>query len=774
MSSPDNVDAHGLLAEIYGSRGQHAHAVEQLRQLVSLRPRDAALLRRLGDSHFASGDAVSAADSFRQAIAIEPMRPRAHNNLGRALMQLAQPEAAVECYRRAVALDPDYATAHNNLGMALVERQQVEEALACYDRAIALNSKFAEAHCNRANALQRAGRLTEAIACYERALAIEPLNTTVRFNYATALLRLRRVTSALTQFEQTLRLKPDFADASTGQGNALRELRRFDAALASYDRAVTLQPEDANALGNRITILMDLERFDEAIEACDRLLALQPDFPAALLYRGLSLNFLGRLRYEEAAKSFLRLWEKDPNQPYALGYLLHAYAMSHDWSRDGLNAEAVRVAAQGKAASSPFAFLGVTDDAQMQLKNAQACIQLTHPPAVTPIWKGQRWRNKKIRVAYLSSDLREHALSYLMVGVFEKHDRERFEIYGVSFRPPEGGHFGLRSASSFDLFLDISRQSDEEVARLLVDMQIDIAVDLMGFTRGHRINIFSQRAAPLQVSYLGYPGTTGAPYIDYIVADDYVIPPQSREHYSESIAYLPDCFQGNDDRREIGAHRPTRSEVGLPEDAVVLCSFNNAYKIGPRMFDAWCRLLNARRECVLWLIGESEAARANLLREASSRGIDPQRLIFAERLAYGDHLARMSLADLFLDTLPFNAGTTASDALWAGLPVLTCSGDAFAARMAGSLLHTIGLPELVTHSLAEYERVALRLIDDRAGLAALCARLAVNRAEGPVFATERFCRNLESAYQVMYERSARGEPPETFHVAEQSVLKERR
>jgi predicted O-linked N-acetylglucosamine transferase (SPINDLY family) len=295
-------------------------------------------------------------------------------------------------------------------------------------------------------------------------------------------------------------------------------------------------------------------------------------------------------------------------------------------------------------------------------------------------------------------------------------------------------------------------------------MEVDIAVDLMGFTGNCRTAIFAQRCAPVQVNYLGFPATMGAEYMDYIVADNFVIPEEKRSCYSEKVVYLPDCFQANDDKRVISAVTPTRADVGLPQSGFVFCSFNNSYKITPDFFGIWMRLLHKVAGSVLWLVADSDSVKNNLRAAAAERGISPQRLIFAPRISYPDHLARFRLADLFLDSLPFNAGTTASDALWAGVPVITCAGEAFASRMAGSLLSAIGLTELIAYSLDQYEALALQLAGDQALLSGIKAKLARNRDIYPLFDTDRFRRHLEAAYLTMWERARRGEPPESFAV----------
>jgi predicted O-linked N-acetylglucosamine transferase (SPINDLY family) len=376
-------------------------------------------------------------------------------------------------------------------------------------------------------------------------------------------------------------------------------------------------------------------------------------------------------------------------------------------------------------------------------------------------------RHPRLRVAYVSGDLREHAVSYLLAGVLEGHDRAGFEVFGVSLKVGEGEGYGRRVREGCDRFIEVREWSDERVVEWMREQQVDIAVDLMGYTRGARSGIFARRCAPVQVNYLGYPGTLGAGFMDYLIADEFVIPPGSEQHYTEQVVRLPECFQPNDDKRQIG-ERLSREQAGLPANGVVYCSFNNSYKINPRMFEVWCRVLKAVPGSVLWLVGETQEVRENLWREGEARGVERERLIMARRLPYAQHLGRLGAADLFLDTLPFNAGTTASDALWAGLPVLTCAGEAFAARMAGSLLTAVGLPELITHDLEAYEALAIELGREPGKLLALRTHLQGAGHRSALFDTARYCRHLEDAYRQMHERAERGERPAGFSVAAQS------
>ena len=730
----EELDARGLLAEILCARGEFVQAAEHLRHIADMRPRDAASQRRLGDAQFAAASFAAAADTFRHAIALDPRHPRGHNNLGRALACLGLRSAAIDSYRRAIALDPAYAFAHTNLGIALAAQGELAEAVASCERALASNPDIAEAHATLGDLL----------------------------------LRLERPQEALSVAERALQLRPGWAQAHLLRAAVLRRLHRLPEALESVERARSVAPTASEALALRASLLTQLERFDEAHACYDELISLLPDSAPFAWDRAMALTL--DKRFGPAARGFARVLELNPDVSFCLGYLLHTSYFECDWTYAHRVSEGVHAVMQGKRSFAPFVILALTDSAAAQRECARQWVE-NQVPRRAPVWSGERWCNERIRIAYLSGDLRDHAVSILMAGVFERHDRSRFEVLAVSLRKPSTTPLGARVLRAFDAFIDVSRQSDLEVARLIHQMRVDIVVDLMGLTHGQRFGILAHRPAPLLVSYLGYPATTGADYLDYILADDFVIPPAARELYSEKVVYLPECFQANDDRRPAPARHPARrtarAELELPTEGCVFCSFNNPYKITPQVFDIWCRLLAATPASVLWLQGGSEAAQRNLRHSAATRGIAPSRLLFGNRVPYPEYLARLALADLYLDTYPFNGGTMASDALWAGLPVVTCSGEAFASRMAGSLLRTLGLRELLTDSLASYEQLALRLASDPVQLAAVRAKLATNRTSSALFDTARFCRHLESAYTTMVERWRDGRPADGFVVAAQ-------
>lgn len=526
-----------------------------------------------------------------------------------------------------------------------------------------------------------------------------------------------------------MRLVPDNAPAHNNLGNAYRELDRYEPALASYARAIDLAPSVASFWFHQAQILMAMDRSEDAIASLDRTLEL------------------------------------DPDHGHALGTRVAAQRSLCDWAglEDRVTGLAAAVRAD-RAAVAPFQWLVSCDDPALQLQCARRHAAARYPARAALRTDEAPRRHERIRVAYLSADFHGHATSYLMAGLFESHDRDRFEISAYSFGPDRRDDMRQRLVRAFDRFVDVRHLDDGAVARLMVEHGIDIAVDLKGYTHLGRSGILSFRPAPMQVSYLGYPGTLGTDFIDYIVADRHVIPPDQQRHYTERVVSLPDCYQVNDAARAIAPRRPGRAELGLPDPGFVFCCFNNSSKLGPDIFDIWMRLLRHVSGSVLWLLADNATVQRNLRREAVQRGVDSERLVFAARLPHAEHLARLSQADLFLDTLPYNAHTTSSDALWAGVPVLTCRGQAFAGRVAASLLQAAGLPELVTESLQDYEGEALRLAHTPTLLGSLRGRLDRLRPGVPLFDTQRFRRHLEAAYVVMWQRYQHGLAPEAFEV----------
>ena len=553
------------------------------------------------------------------------------------------------------------------------------------------------------------------------------------------------------------------SDTLLQSANSLLQLGRSPEALTWYESYLKTHPESAEAWHNHGIALSQMQRFPEAVASFDKVLALRPDSALTWSSRGNAL--LEQKRYEEAISDYEKALALDPEYGSARGYLLLARLWCCDW-RD-LDRNIAEVSSRLRAGArviQPFGNLMISRDPADQLQCAKVWTRGEGVQAL--LWRGRRYIHEKVRVAYLSGDFCVHPVSILMAGVFEAHDKSRFETTAISFGPDDGSALRTRVMKSFDRFLDVRGRTDFEVASLMHAAEIDIAVDLMGLTGNSRQGILAFRPAPVQVNYLGFPGTMAAPHIDYIIADRIVIPEAEQRHYREKVVYLPDTYMPSDARRRVSDRKFSRAEEGLPEMGIVFCCFNNSYKFTPEMFSVWMRLLKAVEGSVLWLSEPNDTARRNLMAEAEKQGVRAGRLVFAPFLSnLDDHLVRLSIADLFLDTLPCNAHTTASDALFMGVPVITTSGPTFAGRVAASLLSAVGMPELIVPSLSAYEARALELTRDPAALRAVKAKLSTNRTSFPLFDTARFTRHLEAAFGAMRERQRRRLPPERFSVA---------
>lgn len=705
------------------ANGQWDEAEPLCRSILEREPGDPRALSLLGILLAQSRRTQEAAELLGRAAAAMPDNADAHANHGNALRALGRHREALACYERALALKPDHALAWNNRGGVLHKLDRHEEALASIDRAIALQPRFAAAYGNRGMTLRGLGRHEEALASFDRALELHPNHAEAHVHRGATLAALGRHAEALASYDRALRIDPRCLDAHVNRGVTLYELKQFKDALGSLDQALRLGRSDAHMYHCRGAVLQELNQVEEAVASYDRALAI------------------------------------DPRTHFLLGNCRHARMQVCDW--DGFERDKAAIIAaleRGEAAATPFVLLSLIDSPALQRRAAEILVRERLSRRSLPS-APRHPRHDRIRLGYFSADLRNHATAMLAAGLFETHDRSRFELTAFSVGPDVRDELRTRVEAAFDRFLQVDGRTDRDIAALARELEIDIAVDLGGYTRDARPGIVALRAAPIQVSYLGYLGTLGGQFIDYLLADSVLVPGETRAHYSERIAYLP-SYQVNDSRRPIAERAFTRAELGLPASGFVFCCFNSTYKITPETFDSWMRILSAADGSVLFLLGGSPTAERNLRREAERRGIAPGRLIFGPSLPMAEYLARYRSADLFLDTLPYNAGTTASDALWSGLPVLTLPGESFASRMAASLLTAAGLPELIARSRADYERCAVELAADGQRLEALKRKLAANRSRCALFDTATFTRNLESLYQQMYERHLSGLPPE--------------
>lgn len=648
-------------------------------------------------------------------------------------------------------------------GWEALERDQFADAEAVARRALERAPADSEALYLLGSALLFQERFREALGpLSEAAKSLDRRGVRHRLGYCC--LALGDLAAAETALREEVRDHPEVVNAHNALGVALARQGKHAEALAVFQAVLLREPNSEEANNNVANVLSELGRDEEALPYLRSVVRINPQHADAQYNLGTVLQSLGR--HEEAVDAFESALRGAPGNSYALGYLTWNELAICRWRELPARIEDLRRRIGENAAAAPFVVVALP----VTLAEQRACSELhvrnTLPPVPAPLSQGTRQRRGRLRLAYLSADFHEHATAYLAVRLFELHDRSQFETLGVSYGRPEASPMRRRLEQAFDAFIDVRTQSDREVAELLREREIDVAVDLKGHTTGARLGILAYRPAPVQVTYLGFPATTGAPFIDYVLADRFVIPEGERGAYTEKVVYLPDCYQVNDSTRAIGAGQTDRAALGLPPHGFVFCCFNNSYKIRPAVFAVWMRLLAAVPDSVLWLLADNAGATRNLRDAAASSGIEPRRLVFAARAPHGEHLARQRMADLFLDTAPYNAHTTASDALWAGLPVLTIDGATFAGRVAGSLLRAIGLPELVCRSLEEYERLALRLARDPVLLGNYRSRLHGNRDIFPLFDTDRFRRHIESAYRTMWHRQENALPPAAFEVTE--------
>lgn len=709
----------------------------------SLNPKAQAKFRQALALH-EKGQLAQAQALYYAALQLDAQHAEAIHHLGIIALQSNDIATAIECIERSLILYPDNPAALNNLGMALEDNGQAESALNTYDRALTLDPGNIDASINRGNVLQTLERWEQALRCYENLIARMPQNPDAYNNRGNVLRALKQHEQAVKSFDQAISLRPAFPQAWNNRAIVLKDIKKFEEALNAYDRAIALNPAYAEAYSNRGVVLKELKQFEQAIKNLDQAIALKPNYAQAFGNRAGIFQELKK--YEQAYKDYDKAISLNPDIDALYGKRLHMQMHLCEWTDFDLRLDEISKGIQcGRAMADPFTMLGITDSPLLQKKTAEIAIREDYP--VNPML-GQiadHPHNVKIRIGYFSADFRNHPVSYLTAELFEKHDKNKFEIFAFNVGKPSSDPMRQRVAASFDQFIESGHLTDIEVAAHARELNLDIAVDLGGFTIDNRPGIFALRAAPIQIGYIGYLGTMGANYYDYIIADRTLIPEKNRSWYCEKILYL-NSYQANDSQRKISHKDFTRTELNLPPTGFVFCCFNNNYKFTPETFDCWMRILQAVPQSVLYLYADLDIAQFNLRKQATARGIEPERLIFGNSLAREEYLARYKAVDLFLDTLPYNAGTTASDALWAGLPVLSCMGQSLASRMAASLLQAIELPELITHTYSEYEALAIKLATDKYFYQAIKEKLHRNRDTTALFDSAALCKDLEKNY----------------------------
>jgi len=664
---------------------------------------------------------------------------------------------------QAIEEDKKNAEVIYQLGISCAENNRLNDALTLFECLQLSNKKDERIPYNLGFIQSILGDIKSALKSYDAALAINPNDTDTLVNKGIILNKLKRHHEAIAQYDKALSINSSCTEAWSNKGVTLDEMRRYEEAITHYDKALSLNPSYIEAWLNKGNVLTELKRYEEALNNYDMALRLDSAYLEGWSNRAEALNLMKR--HEESANSYLRALEVDPNGDYLLGRAHHQMMLTCNWADyENITKQIFERILRGEKAAEPFGLQGIASSEEI-LKRCAEIYSNDKFPQLGDITKTSKYGHKKIRIGYLCGEFRTQATSVLMARIWELHDRDRFEIYAFDNGWSDHSDYRHRIEEAFTGIYDISRISDLDAATLIQSKEIDILVNLNGFFGLGRQGIFSYRAAPIQVNYLGFPGTIGADYIDYIIADEIVIPPDSQQYYSEKVVYLPNSYQANDDKKKISSRQFTRAQLGLPEKGFIFCCFNNTYKITPATFDSWARIMKKVEGSSLWLLANSQIVRENLTKEALARGISADRIIFSESLALPDHLARHHLADLFLDNLPYNAHTTASDALWAGLPVLTLVGDSFAGRVTASLLNAIGLPELITQNQEEYEALAIKLANNTQMLAAIKQKLVKNRLTAPLFNSLQFTQHLEQAYIKMYEYHQAGLPTECITIS---------
>jgi len=688
---------------------------------------------------------------YKNLLQISPSHIGAKTMLGMLYVQTERAVEGIRLLKSSLIKDPKQFWAHNALGVGLLNTKKFQEAIFSFNKALILKPDYIDAYFNLGKTQRALRQYKDAIVSYSKCIDLDKGYASAYNNIGTIYLDdLQEYEKSVANFQKFVTLVPDSSPGLYNLGTALKELKRYDDALVSYDRAIQLKPDYAEAYCNQGVTFGELKRYDDALVSYDRAIQLKPDYAEAYYNQGVTFGELKR--YDDALVSYDRAIQLKPDVDYLFGNVIHTKMHLCDWGNlDTLVNQLTEKIIKHQVSTTPFITLALIDNPELQKQSAETYINDKHPTSNALPKIRKYLKHQKIRIGYFSADFHNHATMHLMAELFEYHDKNKFELIAFSFGPDQQDEWRQKAISNFDQFIDVRSNSDIEVASLARELTIDIAVDLKGFTQDGRASIFAHRAAPIQVNYLGYPGTMGAEYMDYIIADPILIPDDKREHYSEKIAYLPNSYQVNVKERLISDKSLSRKEVGLPDNAFVFCSFNNNYKITPETFDRWMRILQLVEGSILWIFKSNETAVENLKKEAELRGIDSSRLVFASFLPVEEHLKRIQLADLFLDTLPCNAHTTASDALRVGLPVITLMGESFASRVAASLLNAVGLPELITTTPKGYESLAIELATKPKFLREIKDKLFTNLSTSPLYNTKLFTQDIETAYQEMYQ-----------------------
>ena len=793
--NPNYIEAEYSLGLVFQNLGL-SEAIQYFENVLKTKPEFSEAHNNLGIMLRSIGELDKAYSCYEKAILINPKYSQAHNNLGNVLHDLGRYNEAIASYKTAISLNPDYPSLHINLGNTFKEIEQFEDALKSYENAISLNPDYSNSHNYLGTSLFELGFLDEAVKSYKKALSIDPENSDAFNNLGLAYKDLGRINESFESYKKALSIDPENSDVLNNLGVAYKDFGNFNDAIQSYEKAISINPNDIDALNNLGIIFSELGQLEDSINSYERAISINSNFSVA--YNNLAIALMKLDRYEEAyqsnqkallinpktaegysikgqiftemnqlddaLKSFEKAFEIDPNLEYNLGSILRTKMNLCNWNGLSKQLENLKERINNKdKVIVPFDLLCLIDDPELQGKTSIIYANDQFPrnnilPKIDFYSK-----HEKIRIGYFSADFRVHPVATLTAELYEIHDRSKFDIHAFSFGPDTNDEMNLRIKKGVDYFHNVQKMSHLEIVTLARSLEIDIAIDLGGYTENSRTGVFAMSAAPIQICYIGVLSTMGIEYYDYLVVGKDMIPEKNQKFYSEKIVYLP-SYQVNVSKESLPEKHFTREDLGISKDSFVFCCFNNTYKITPTVFDSWARILANVEESVMMIYISNEIAKENLIKEIILRGIDPERLIFVEKLPRADYLARYRLADLFLDTNPYNAGTTASDALRMSLPVLTMEGDSFNSREAASIINSLNLSEMITASQEEYESLAIELAKNPNKYKIIKEKLSNNLNSAPLFDTSKFTKNFESALIEMHERHHSELKPEHIYI----------
>ena len=755
-----------IIGACYKALGQLNHAVKMFQSAVNLKPDYSEAYKNLGITFKDLSLVDDAVKSFEKAIEFDSNNAVLHFYLANIFEELNQFENSISHHKRAIKINPKFSESFNNLGNVLTKNKRLDEAIENYQYAIEINPNFSEAYNNLGNVYKDLGKFQIGIQNYLKAIEINQNFAEAIYNLGIVQKKLRLIEESVISFRKSLQINPEFAEAHNNLGSSLNALGQNFDAMKSCKKALAINPKYAEAYNNIGNIYNDLRKSSAAIESYQKAISISPNYAEA--HSNLGSIYRDRKQRDKALLYFEKAHSLKPDMDFILGDILQLKMRLCKWDNLTQQLEELKKRIEkNEKVVSPFSLLGLIDDPKIQRKASEIYVNYYYPKNDSLPNLSSYPPHNKIRVGYFSADFKQHPVATLTAELYERHDRDYFEIYAFSFGPDTKDEMNLRIKEGVDYFHDVRETPLKDLVLLARSFEIDIAIDLGGFTAKSRTEIFAMSVAPIQLSYIGYLGTLGAEYYDYLIADSVMIPQDFQKYYSEKIIYLP-SFQVNDSKEKQPDIFITREEIGLPKDGFVFCCFNNTYKITPTCLDLWTPILKSVPSSVLLLVADNEIAKANLIKEFNQRGIKSSRLIFGGRLERPEYLARYRLADLFLDTNPYNAGTTASDALRMGLPVLTLLGKAYPSRMAASIVHAVNLPELITSSEQEYVSLAIEIASNQEKLINIKEKLVSNLSKAPLFNTKVFTKNLEDAFKKIYEKHQMGLEPEHVFVEHES------